>query len=357
MRKHRLARWSVRGGPLLGVLLLLSHPGPGASGPRPDPGREGVERGQRVFFKERFGGNDRTCGTCHQPAAGFSVTPEGVEALFQEDASHPLFRAIDSDHGDGRTYFILREHAVFVVGLELHPSVRLADDPEKRVLQVRRAVPSVVNVALTGPYLLDGRAPTLPQQALGAIFTHMEPRRLPRLEELEAVARFQREFLSPPHLAALLGPEPPDDPGFAQPLATVAARRGKLDFDSSCSVCHSGPLLHRPPSPAVSHFLNVLVSERNRPGFPIFHLVFAQPDGSEIDALTPDPGRAATTGSIGDLNSFEIPSLRGIKHTAPYFHDNSAASLEDVIQHYNLVFGFDIRGQRLQDMLTYLETL
>jgi len=31
---------------------------------------------------------------------------------------------------------------------------------------------------------------------------------------------------------------------------------------------------------------------------------------------------------------FEIPTLYGISQTAPYFHDNSAATLEDVVRHY-----------------------
>ena len=33
-----------------------------------------------------------------------------------------------------------------------------------------------------------------------------------------------------------------------------------------------------------------------------------------------------------------IPTLYGISKTAPYFHDNSAATLEDVIRHYQLDF-------------------
>ena len=35
-----------------------------------------------------------------------------------------------------------------------------------------------------------------------------------------------------------------------------------------------------------------------------------------------------------DWNKFDIHGLRGIRHTAPYFHNNSAATLEDVVDHY-----------------------
>ena len=51
-----------------------------------------------------------------------------------------------------------------------------------------------------------------------------------------------------------------------------------------------------------------------------------------------DPGQALLTGSPDQFNFFDIPTLYGISKTAPYFHDNSAATLEDMIRHYQLVF-------------------
>jgi cytochrome c peroxidase len=35
-----------------------------------------------------------------------------------------------------------------------------------------------------------------------------------------------------------------------------------------------------------------------------------------------------------DWNKFDVPALRGISKTAPYFHNNSAATLEEVVDHY-----------------------
>ena len=35
-----------------------------------------------------------------------------------------------------------------------------------------------------------------------------------------------------------------------------------------------------------------------------------------------------------DWNKFDTPALRGIKDTAPYFHNNSADTLEEVVDHY-----------------------
>jgi cytochrome c peroxidase len=34
----------------------------------------------------------------------------------------------------------------------------------------------------------------------------------------------------------------------------------------------------------------------------------------------------------------ELPGLRGISKTAPYFHNNSAATLEEVVDHYTAFF-------------------
>jgi cytochrome c peroxidase len=53
-----------------------------------------------------------------------------------------------------------------------------------------------------------------------------------------------------------------------------------------------------------------------------------------------DPGRALLTGFVGgpgpldDWDKFDVPGLRGISRTAPYFHNNSAAKLEEVVDHY-----------------------
>jgi hypothetical protein len=48
-----------------------------------------------------------------------------------------------------------------------------------------------------------------------------------------------------------------------------------------------------------------------------------------------DPGRAAITGDPVDFEAFDVPQLRGIANTAPYFHDNSAATLRDAVDLYS----------------------
>ena len=58
---------------------------------------------------------------------------------------------------------------------------------------------------------------------------------------------------------------------------------------------------------------------------------------------TSDPGRLLLTaypaaGGPGDIQHMDIPNLRGISRTAPYFMNNSAATLEEVLTHYTAFF-------------------
>ena len=53
------------------------------------------------------------------------------------------------------------------------------------------------------------------------------------------------------------------------------------------------------------------------------------------DAKTSEIGRVAVTRNLTDIGSFKTPTLRNIELTAPYMHDGSVETLEDVVEHYN----------------------
>ena len=339
-----------------------------AAGPdqRPTPGADGsfskrtaAELGEDLFFHATFSGNGRTCATCHDPRNEFTVSPELIQQRYALDPDHPLFRAIDSDDGDGRTYRTILSWAAFNVTVPLHPNVTLVNEPFRRSISVRRGVPSISNVDLTAPYLQDGRAQTLQQQARAAILDHMQPRSMPKSKDLDALARFERDLLYPLRLRSLRDAADPvaKAPGFSIPVQSEAARRGKVGFDAHCRKCHDGELADQPERRDASRFVSVFVSEANVPEFPMLRLAFKQADGTIVETITPDPGRAAITGDLNDLNEFDTPSLRGVKHTAPYFHDNSRSSLDEVIEHYNSTLQFRILGQAKDDLLAYLELL
>ena len=64
-------------------------------------------------------------------------------------------------------------------------------------------------------------------------------------------------------------------------------------------------------------------------------LPLAQVDGTLVQhAVTVDPGTASASGRYEDLYRFKVPQLRRISQLGPYFHDNSAPTLEAVIDHF-----------------------
>jgi cytochrome c peroxidase len=120
--------------------------------------------------------------------------------------------------------------------------------------------------------------------------------------------------------------------------------------------------------PAGSRFQSVGVSELNEGGDPVQRFIWRNADGTQTVVSTPDPGRALITGRIdqpgpaSDLNSFKIPILWGVKNTAPYFHDNSAKTLEDVAAHYARFFQLipapvTLTTQDQADIVAYLKLL
>ena len=66
-----------------------------------------------------------------------------------------------------------------------------------------------------------------------------------------------------------------------------------------------------------------------------------------------DPRYAARTSS----KAYRTTPLRGLLQHAPYLHDGSAASLTDVVDHYNQVLGLNLTAAQKKDLIEYLKTL
>jgi cytochrome c peroxidase len=346
-----------------------------------DDDRRGND-GRRLFERETFGGNGRTCLTCHSRDTG-TVSPEEVRERFREDRNDALFVGDGSDDedgdgiGDGRHFRRIRRDATVLVRMPLHPNVTLKDAPTERFVTVRRGIPTTLNTPALDPVLmLDGRQPTLEDQALGAIRDHAQTILNIKKKDLERIADFQLtdRFFTSRALESFArgGPAPELPQGH-----TPSEQRGRLFFEDRppeppnfklglCSACHSGPMLNQTNQflpvavPPGTRFQTVLVSELNEAANPLITFVFrnqandmgdANQDGVKdgiIEVTSPDPGRALITGRADDfapnggtfdqLNAFKISALRGIQRTAPYFHDNSAKTLEAVVDHYRKFF-------------------
>jgi len=76
----------------------------------------------------------------------------------------------------------------------------------------------------------------------------------------------------------------------------------------------------------------------------------------EMKTVT-DPGRALITGQWKDVGRFKGPILRGLAGRAPYFHNGAAASLQDVVDFYDVRFGLALTDQQKADLVAFLRTL
>lgn len=60
-------------------------------------------------------------------------------------------------------------------------------------------------------------------------------------------------------------------------------------------------------------------------------------NGIDNDMGITDIGRQAVSGNANDKGAFKVPSLRNVALTAPYMHDGRFKTLNEVVDHYNLV--------------------
>jgi hypothetical protein len=362
-----------------------------------------IDEGQRLFDHETFGGNGRTCRTCHSGNDG-TITLEEVGERLLEDGSDPLFLhdGLD-DFFSGTTR--IAAHATILIERELPEGVVLVEDPAATSVVFARGVPSTVNTPALDPALMyDMRNPDLQDQASGAIDRHAQAAAAPTAQELDAIAEFQRtdkRFFSSRALEAFAegGPTP------ALPAGHTASEKRGRDFfvdapwappskRGACALCHSGPLLNTANefttaatgAPPGWRAFDILVSSRNLMNNTI-HTFAVTECNTTLVVRSPDPGIMITdVYKIPMLaqflpprelcalhpalfaNMFKTPQLRGVRHTAPYFHDNSAKSLQDVMDQYVFFFtsnlGFPITDsnilltqQDIDDIIAFLRLL
>jgi cytochrome c peroxidase len=80
--------------------------------------------------------------------------------------------------------------------------------------------------------------------------------------------------------------------------------------------------------------------------------------GTDKPEAEVDIGRMKVTNNATDWAAFKVPSLRNISKTAPYFHDGSAATLEDAVRamaRYQL--GREITAGQTKAIVAFLESL
>jgi cytochrome c peroxidase len=90
--------------------------------------------------------------------------------------------------------------------------------------------------------------------------------------------------------------------------------------------------------------------------------------GIGINKPNPDLGRYNVTKKDADKGAFKTPGLRDIALTAPYMHDGSLKTLEEVVDHYSKggiqnpwlhqdVRKLDLKDQEKKDLVDFLKAL
>ena len=143
---------------------------------------------------------------------------------------------------------------------------------------------------------------------LGVNIVHVPDQVTPKLEALRA---YQHSIAAPP------------TPGASYDRG--AARRGQAVFASNCARCHVGG-----------------TGTDNDAG------VLHDPSETGMDAAY----AARTT-----QQRYRTTPLRGLWQHGPYFHDGSAETLRDVVDHYDRHFDLDLSGREKRDLVQYLSSL
>jgi cytochrome c peroxidase len=276
-----------------------------------------VALGEKLFFDRRLSVNDTlSCAMCHVPAQGFTVN-------------------------------------------ELRTSVGMEG------VSLRRNAPTLLNVAYAKALFVDGRASSLEAQALQPL---VHPDEMANRDIAAAMARIaslrdyrrplQRAFGSrkptPQRIAAalaafertLVAAGSPFDHwrygGRADALNTAEQRGYALFVERGCVACH-----HIGAHDALltdDEFHNVGVQAHSEAQgardvkvtlVPGVHAALSPQAMRRIGVPdAPDRGREEVTGLPGDLRAYRTPSLRNVALTAPYMHDGSFATLEQVLDYY-----------------------
>lgn len=142
----------------------------------------------------------------------------------------------------------------------------------------------------------------------------------------------------------------------------------------TCGTCHDTPNVgnHSLPLPldigtgrSAAHETDAAIAsalgELSFPELPVFELSGCpdplHPGQVLAPFFTTDPGKALLTGQCADINRTKGPILRGLAARAPYFHNGAAATLDEVIDFYNLRFSMGLTAKQHAQLVAFLKSL
>ncbi len=306
--------------------------------------RAKIELGRQLYFDPRLSAdNTISCASCHHPDEGYGKrTPTGVGIGEQKgNRNSPIsYNRIlsDAQFWDGRAASLEEQakgpiqnpiemgntHDSCVASLKKIPGYQLQFEKifgkDWNIDDVARAIASFERVLVTGPSAYD-----YAEQL--SVFEKLDPEDLEALEE-ENPAAFKK------YQAAQADAK-------AKPMSESAKRGRELFFSTrvNCSACHVGANL------ADEKYHNL---------------------GIGMDKKDPDVGRFAVTKKDEDWGAFKTPTVRNVVHSAPYMHDGSLQTLEEVVEHYakggtpnknlsNKITKIDLTKQEKADLVEFMK--
>lgn len=276
--------------------------------------RAKIELGRQLYFDTRLSAdNTISCATCHHPQEGFGRhTPTGVGIAGQKGGrnSPVSYNRILSgaQFWDGRAES-LEAQAVgpiqnpIEMGNTHEACVKTLKGIPGYAMQFKKIFPdSGVSIEAVGMAIaaFERTLVTLPSpydyEEAYRRFTALDPADLADLKEDSPETYEEYERLQ---LQVQLNP-----------MSESAIRGFDLFFSKKvgCTACHVGANL------ADEQYHNL---------------------GIGMNVPEPDPGRFAETKVEKDKGAFKTPTVRNVALSAPYMHDGSLATLEEVVEHYD----------------------
>lgn len=312
---------------------------------------EKAELGRFLFHDVRLSGNEtQSCGSCHAPALAFT------DGLARATGS------LGDVHPRG---------SMSLTNVAYQSSLTWAN-PVVRTLEDQAPLPMFGEEPIVELGLAGREAELLDRLRADGRYQEMFPAAFPEEGDaftvenvVKAIAAFERTLLS------FDSPYDRYQRGEADAMEPAAVRGMELFFGErlECFHCHGGFNF----SASVDHseqvfdeaafFNNGLYNVDGRGAYP--------PGNQGLYDFTDDPG---------DMGRFKPPTLRNIELSAPYMHDGSIATLDEVIDHYAaggrnvtegdfvgdgrenpnksaFVNGFDITPEEKADVIAFLRAL
>jgi cytochrome c peroxidase len=307
------------------------------------PSKRLIEQGRQLFMNETFNGNGRTCASCHPPTNNFTLDPEFIATLADDD---PLFVAeFNPDLAQLEEPEMMRRFALIlenVDGLD-RPGV-FRGVPHTLGLRTSTAVDPAGSENLTRTdgstvahatgWSGDG-APgdgSLRSFAIGAVVQHFpktlhrvegEDFRLPTEAELDALEAFQLS----------LGRQEELDLGamsFAEPDVQIGKDLfNGVGINRSCANCHNNAGANN--AAGFNGNFGTNVAQMGNAPAREFDPLMPGDGGFDSAPEFEVPGMPVSFSGNGSMNA---PTLVEAADTPPFFHNNAAATIEDAVRFY-----------------------